>query len=454
MKRMITIFICFCVISAFLWGTDANPDVEKNWHQWRGPHASGVAPHGDPPIEWSENKNIRWKTAIPGHGHATPIVWDDTIFVTSAVKTGQQVELAPIEEPRGRRGRRGRSAAPSSAHQFVIFAINRSDGSIRWQQTAREEVPHEGTHQTGSWAANSPVTDGEHVYAYFGSRGLYCYDMEGNLQWAKDLGNMSTRRSFGEGSSPALYGNAIIINWDHEGDSFIVALDKRTGEELWKVDRDEMTSWATPIVVEHNGTPQVIVNATHRTRGYDLATGKTLWECGGMTANTIPSPVTANGIVYVTSGFRGNALQAIRLDDAKGDITGGAAVVWDYGRDTPYVPSPLLYGDTLYFLKHNRGMLSAFNASTGEAYYGPERLEGISDVYASPVGAADRIYIADRDGVTLVIKHGSTFEVLAENVLNDGFNASPVIVGKEIFLRGNKSLYCIARVKDFTPSKN
>ena len=268
--------------------------------------------------------------------------------------------------------------------------------------------------------------------------------MQGNLQWEKDLGNMSTRRGFGEGSSPVVYGATIVINWDHEGDSFIVALDKRTGEELWKVDRDESTSWATPIIVEHNGTPQVVVNATHRTRGYDLATGKVLWECGGMTANTIPSPVTANGIVYVTSGFRGNALQAIRLADAEGDITGAAAVVWDYGRDTPYVPSPLLYGDTLYFLKHNRGVLSAFNASTGEAYYGPERLEGISDVYASPVGAGDRIYVVDRDGAALVIKHGSTFEVLAENLLDDGFSASPAIVGKEIFLRGNRSLYCIA----------
>ena len=444
MKRAITTTICFCVITTFLWVTDALSDAEKYWHQWRGPQASGVAPHGDPPIEWSENKNIRWKTEIPGQGHATPIVWDDIVFVTSAVETNKQIELAPIEEPRRRRGRRGRSAAPSSVHQFVIFAINRSDGSIRWQQVAREEVPHEGTHQTGSWAANSPITDGEHVYAYFGSRGLYCYDMGGNLQWEKDLGDMTTRRSFGEGSSPALYGDVIVINWDHEGNSFIVALDKRTGEELWKVDRNESTSWATPIVVEHNGTPQVVVNATNRTRGYDLATGKTLWECGGMTANTIPSPVTADGIVYVTSGFRGNALQAIRLAEAEGDITGAAAIVWDYGRDTPYVPSPLLYGDTLYFLKHNRGMLSAFNASTGEAHYGPERLEGISDVYASPVGAGDRIYIADRDGVTLVIKHGSTLEILAENVLNDGFNASPAIVGKEIFLRGNKSLYCIA----------
>ena len=217
MKRALTFVIFFFVITIFLLGMDSYSDVERYWHQWRGPDASGVAPHGNPPIEWNENKNVRWKIEIPGQGHATPVVWADTVFVTSAIKTDQQVELAPIEEPRRRRGRRGRSAAPSSVHQFVIFAINRSDGSIRWHQTAREEVPHEGTHQTGSWAANSSITDGEHVYAYFGSRGLYCYDMQGNLQWEKDLGDMHTRRSFGEGSSPALHGNAIVINWDHEG---------------------------------------------------------------------------------------------------------------------------------------------------------------------------------------------------------------------------------------------
>ena len=445
MNRIVTFIIFFSVITTFLWGMDSHSDSEKYWHQWRGPQASGVSPHGDPPIEWNENKNVRWKTEIPGQGHATPIVWDDTVFVTSAIKTDQQVEREPTEAQRRRRGRRGPpSVASSTIQKFVIFAINRSDGSIRWQQIAREEVPHEGTHQTGSWASNSPVTDGEHVYAYFGSRGLYCYDMQGNLQWEKDLGDMAIKMSFGEGSSPVLYGDVIVLNWDHEGNSFIIALDKRTGEMVWRTNRDEGTSWATPIVVEHNGNPQIIVNATHRTRSYDLATGKMLWECGGMTANTIPSPVTADGIVYVTSGFRGNALQAIRLADAEGDITGAAAVVWEYDRDTPYVPSPLLYGDTLYFLKHNKGVLSAFNASTGEAYYGPERLEGIAEVYASPVGASGRIYIASRDGATLVIKHGSTFEVLAENVLDDGFNASPAIVDKEIFLRGNKSLYCIA----------
>ena len=253
-----------------------------------------------------------------------------------------------------------------------------------------------------------------------------------------------TRRGFGEGSSPTLYGDTIVINWDHEGTSFIMALDTRTGEELWKVDRDEITSWATPIVVEQDGKPQVIANATNRTRGYDLATGEVIWECGGMTLNTIPSPVAANGMVYVTSGFRGNALQAIRLAEARGDITDSEAVVWQHDRDTPYVPSPLLYGDTLYFLKHNSSILSCFNSETGQAYYGRQRLQGITEIYASPVGASNRVYLAGRDGTTLVIKHGPTFEVLAQNVLDDGFDASPAIVDKEIYLRGRKYLYCIA----------
>ncbi|MBI1927213.1 PQQ-like beta-propeller repeat protein [Candidatus Poribacteria bacterium] len=344
----------------------------------------------------------------------------------------------------GRRGGGRGGEQPTQIHKFDLLAIDRRNGSILWQRTAREELPHEGTHLTRSWASHSPVTDGEHVYAYFGSRGLYCFDMQGNLKWEKDLGNMAIKMGFGEGSSPALYGEVVIVNWDHEGDSFITALDKKTGEERWRVERDERTSWSTPIVVEHNGRGQVITSATHRIRSYDLATGNLLWECGGMTDNTIPSPVTADGMVYVTSGFRGNALQAIRLAAASGDITGSEAIVWEYNRDTPYVPSPLLYGDALYFLKSNNGILSCFNAKTGEAYYGPQRLDGIREVYASPVGASNRVYIADRDGATLVIQHGPEFKVLAQNVLDDGFDASPAIVGNEIYLRGRKYLYCIA----------
>ncbi|MFB3040735.1 MAG: PQQ-binding-like beta-propeller repeat protein [Candidatus Poribacteria bacterium] len=444
MKTITTVIVCFCVISTCVWGAESVEDSQKYWPTWRGPGTTGVSPLGNPPIKWSEDQNIRWKIEIPGKGLASPIVWRNTVFVLTAIETDKQVEPQEKSEPQ-RRGRRGPPNINTTIiHKFVIFAINRQDGSILWQRTVREELPHEGTHPTGSWASNSPVTDGEHVYAYFGSRGLYCFDMQGNLQWEKDLGEMTIKLGFGEGSSPVLYGEVIVINWDHEGQSFIAALDKNTGKEVWKVDRDERTSWSTPIVVGHDGKPQVIISATDRTRSYELTTGNLIWECRGMTLNAIPTPVAANGMVYLTSGFRGNALQAIRLASAKGDITDSEAIVWEYDRDTPYVPSPLLYGNRLYFLKRNNGILSCFNAETGEAHYGPQRLEGIDEVYASPVGASHRVYLVGRNGTAVVVKDGPTFEVLAENVLDDGFDASPAIVDREIYLRGHKYLYCIA----------
>jgi len=415
-------------------------EAEKYWPQWRGPHYTGVAPQGSPPLIWSEEKNVRWKIEIPGKGSASPIVWGDLLFIATAIPA--EASKPASNEPAA--GPRRRNIAPTHSQKFVILAIKRKDGSIVWQRTTREALPHEGTHPDGTWASNSPVTDGERVYAHFGSNGLYCYDLQGKLLWEKDLGDMATRNGFGEGSSPALHGNFIIVNWDHEGQSFIVALDKRTGKEIWKADRDEITSWATPLIVEHQGKPQVITNATNRVRSYDLATGKVLWETSGMTVNTIPSPVCANNMVYVTSGFRGSALLAIRLDAAQGDLANSNAIVWRYDQDTPYVPSPLLYGDCIYFLKVNSGILSCFNATTGAENYGRQRLEGINSIYSSPVAARDRVYLTSRDGATLVIKHGAKFEVLATNSLADGFDASAAIVDNEFYLRGRKFLYCLA----------
>jgi outer membrane protein assembly factor BamB len=305
-------------------------------------------------------------------------------------------------------------------------------------------VPHADGHPDSSQASNSPVTDGERLYAYFGSRGLYCLTLKGKLKWKKDLGDMETRMSFGEGSSPALCGDTIVVNWDHEGDSFIVALDKQTGQELWKVERDEHTSWATPIIVEHDGKPQVIAAASGFTRGYDLATGKLLWQCGGLTSNVISSPVSDFGMVYVMSGHRGNNLQAIRFGGAAGDITGSEAVVWQHDKGTPYTPSPLLYGEALYFLKRNDAILSCFDAKTGRAHYTRQRLPGVKGVFASPVGAGDRVYVVGKNGTTVALKHGPAFEVLATNLLDDTFTASPAIAGQELYLRGHRNLYCLA----------
>jgi outer membrane protein assembly factor BamB len=268
--------------------------------------------------------------------------------------------------------------------------------------------------------------------------------MAGAPVWQKDLGDKKMRNQFGEGSSPALHGNTLVVVWDHQGESFIAALDKRTGEERWRVARDEIDTWSTPLIVEHAGRAQVITNGMKQVRSYDLETGTLVWYGAGTTMNPIPSPVAGGGLVFLTAGFRGNNLKAVRLDAAKGDITNTAAIVWTLDRDTPYVPSPLLYDGILYVLKSNNGILSAFDASTGKPHYQLTRLEEAPSVFASPVGAAGRVYIPSQDGTTVVFKHGPAFEVLARNKLDDGFNASPALVDGEIYLRGFKSLYCIA----------
>jgi outer membrane protein assembly factor BamB len=414
-------------------GAEPAPDSELYWPQWRGPAATGVAPHGEPPLSWSETENVRWKVRVPGRGHGSPVVWANRVFL-----------LTSLPATPGAEGDSDDGVTPSGPRRFTVLAIDRGTGGTLWEREAVAQVPHEGTHPDGSWAPASAATDGEVVVAHFGSRGLYVYDLDGDLLWSKDLGDMTTRRGFGEGSSPVLAGDVLVVNWDHEGSSFIVAFDKKSGNELWRQERDEVTSWATPLVVEAAGRLQVVVNATERVRSYDLETGKPVWEAGGQTVNVIPSPVHRNGLVYATSGFRGSALKAIRLAGASGDLTGTDAVVWSYDRDTPYVPSPLLYGDRLYFLKSNSGIVTSLNAETGELLFGPERLDGIEGVYASPVGAADRVYIVGRGGDTVVLRHGDAFEVLAVNTLDDDFSASPAIAGAEMFLRGAEHLYCLA----------
>lgn len=440
-------FLLACIFLSLVSTTVATADskqTEHYWPQWRGPLATGVSPVADPPIEWSESKNIAWKVEIPGKGSASPIVWDRTIFVLTAVPVGDPAEArADAQKTPDRAGPRG--LQPTRVQQFTIIALERENGQVRWRRVLREQLPHEGTHVTGTWASPSPMTDGERVYAFFGSYGLYCLDMDGDLLWEKDLGDMQTRRAFGEGSSPYLYDDKIVVNWDHEGPSFVVVLDKHTGQEIWRRDRDEITSWSTPLVVDHAGQRQVIISATGRVRSYDLDTGEVIWEAAGMTVNVIPSPVFSNGIVHVASGFRGSALLAIRLAGARGDITDSENIVWSLDRDTPYTPSPLLYGEHLYLLKTNDGILSAYKAKTGEKIFGPVRLEKVPNIYASPVGAAERIYIAGRDGVTMVIAKTTEFEVLAVNELDDGFDASPALVDREVYLRGKRYLYRISK---------
>jgi outer membrane protein assembly factor BamB len=452
-----SLIVLVCTITAI--AAPPKGKADTSWPAWRGPLATGVAPKAKPPTEWSEEKNIRWKVEIPGRGHATPIIWGDRVIIQTAVETEKGPKQASIgqphfanQQPPGEGGRRRRGGgfgrrnreAPKHLFEFRVLSIDRKTGKTIWSTTVREELPHEAGHGDASQASNSPVTDGEHIYAFFGSRGLYCLTMDGGVKWKAEFGQMKTRNEFGEGSSPALYGDTIVVCWDHEGEDFIVALNKKTGKEKWRIPRDESTSWTTPIVIEANGKPQVVTIATNFIRAYDLSTGKEIWRCSGMTANTIPSPMVDGDLLYAISGFRGAAALAIRYESAKDDITDSPAIAWKYDKDTPYVPSAAIYKGRLYFIDNNKPILSCLDAKTGKAAYEKQRLPGIDSIYSSILCAGGHVYVVGRNGTAIVLKDGSKFEIVATNKLDDGFDASPAAVGNELYLRGTKHLYCIA----------
>jgi len=423
----VTVFLGACAASA------------ADWPAWRGPLATGEAPGADPPVHWSEGQNVRWKLELPGRGHSSPVVWGDHVFLTTAIPVGE-----PVDPRRDSAEGSHHNIAVRQRHEFAMLAVDRGRGRVLWKRTLAAALPREGGHYTGSLASHSPVTDGEHVFAFFGSRGLYALGHDGAPVWEVQLGEMQTKHGHGEGSSPVLYGDTLIVNWDHAGQSFLAAFEKSTGRRRWKVPRDEVTSWASPIVVEHAGQKQVVVSGTGRLRGYDLASGEVVWECGGLSANVVASPVAGGGMVFAASSYDKQALLAIRLEGAQGDLTGTDHVAWTRSRDTPYVPSPLLYEGSLYVLKHYQGVLTRLVAETGEERSRPFRLTSIGNVYASPVAASGRIYITDRDGATIVLSHAATPEVLALNHLDDSFSASAALVDRELFLRGQRFLYSVS----------
>lgn len=449
MKPIFFLFLLLAVLANTISAKEPFPP-QSDWAQWRGPVFNGTAPGATPPATWSESQNVKWKFKIPGFGSSSPIVWKNQVFILTAIPSGKKVEAPVAPEPQSENqpdGRR-RSEKPDEAYQFVVISVARETGKLLWQKTAKEMVPHEGHHKDHGFASSSPVTDGQHLYVSFGSRGLFCFDLAGNLKWEKDLGDMQTRNSFGEGSSPALYGNTLVINWDHEGEDFIVALDKSSGKELWRQTRDEPTNWSTPLIIKHDGVEQVIVSSTNRIRSYELSTGKVIWECGGMTTNVIPTPIADFGMVYTLSGFRGAALLAIKLGGT-GDLTDKPeAIAWRHAKATPYVPSAVLSGERLYFFSGNMGILSCFNAKTGHPFYEAQRInELMGGVYASPVAAEGRVYLVGRDGKTVTIKDADQLEIIATNVLDDKFDASAAIAGKSLFLRGHAHLYCLEESK-------
>ncbi len=371
---------------------------------------------------------MQWRIKIEGRGFSTPVVVGDRMFLTTAIPVVK--EGGPLD---------------SGEQRFVVMALNKDTGKVIWERTATTEAPHEGYHrQYGSFASNSPVTDGETLFVNFGSRGVYAYDLDGDLKWKKDFEPATdARNAFGEGAAPVVHGKHLVIQHDQEVGSYIVVLDKNTGAEIWRKSRDELSTWAQPLVVDWEGRPLLITSST-RVRAYELATGELVWQCGGLGGNAIPAIVQVNDeFIIALTGWREANLLAIKLG-GKGDLTGDPDYVrWTNDRGNSYTPSPVLHDGIFYMLTDN-GMLSALDAETGEAHYRQQRLPEIQSFKASPVAADGKLYLASESGLVTVVRMGKAFDVIATNNMGDEtFISSPVVVDGKLYLRSQDELFCI-----------
>ncbi|HEX6162378.1 MAG TPA: PQQ-binding-like beta-propeller repeat protein [Vicinamibacterales bacterium] len=404
------------------------------WPQWRGPFNTGMAA-GDAPVSWNAG-NIRWQLPIPGRGHSTPVVAGNRMFLTTAIPTGKSSGVRSS-------GRAGGGADAGLEHRFEVLAIDRNSGKLLWQRTAIVATPHEGYHRTyGSFASNSPVTDGTRVYAFFGSRGLYAYDLNGTLVWKKDFGvQMRMDLAFGEGTPLTLHDGRLLLHFDHLDTGFLVMLDPGTGREIWRTKRTERYNWAAPYVATQGGRRQIIVSG-ETVRSYDFETGQFIWEAAGLGENTIPQPVQHNDLVFAMSGHTIKMLMAIRLGRT-GTLTGTDAIAWSTARGASYTPSPLLHDGRLYVVS-DTGLVSCFDAATGKPHYQQARLPKPYSFKASPVGAAGKVYLATEEGDVVVLRMGDRLDVMATNSFDGhSFIASPVIVDGTIYLRSRTHLFAI-----------
>ncbi|MGH9875158.1 MAG: PQQ-binding-like beta-propeller repeat protein [Pyrinomonadaceae bacterium] len=422
--------------------SSAQARTNASWPQWRGPSGQGTSDEKNLPTQWSANMNIKWKTSIAGRGHSSPIVWGNKIFLTTAIEGA----LVPGAKAVKHMYPEGEFLHPDSVgadhkHLFKVICLDRQTGKILWEQTAFEGTPYDDRHRKSSFAAATPATDGKYVYAYFGTEGLYAYDMKGKLAWKVDLGKIGTV-GMGTGTSPILHENLVIVQCDEEfGEgSFIVGVEKKTGKEVWRTPRKKIeVSWSTPLLVRTARRAELITSGNEAIVAYDPATGKELWRHKGVDSNAIPSPVANSELVFVSAGFPAKIAMAITLGGA-GDLMD--KVVWKYEKGTAYVPSPILYGDYLY-LTTDRGILTCLDARTGEVKYEGGRVPVPATFTASPIAFEGKILMTSEDGDTFVIKAGPKHEILATNTVGEPVYASPAVADGNIFIRGEKNLYCI-----------
>jgi outer membrane protein assembly factor BamB len=403
--------------------------------------AGVAADHPDLPDSWSTTENVAWVTSIPGLGWSSPVVWGDHVFLTSVINTGQQE--AP--KPGFYLGDWPASTAP---HRWMVYDVDFETGNVRWAREIGSTPPGRAKHLKNSYASETPVTDGERVYAYFGNMGLYAIDLSGNPVWSKTLGPFPTRNNWGTGASPALHDGRLFVVNDNDGQSFLAAFDARTGAELWRVNREEGTNWSTPFVWQNELRTEIVTSGSDKVRSYDL-TGKLLWEFSGMSTISIPTPFERFGLLYVSSGYVGDRLRptyAIR-PGASGDIslgpgeTSNAHIVWSWPTAAPYNPTPIVYGD-LYYTLFDRGFFTSHDARTGREVYGRQRITGdASGFTSSPWAYNGRIFAMSEEGDTYVIQAGSEFKVLGKNSLDEMTLATPAVARGSLFVRTASKLY-------------
>jgi outer membrane protein assembly factor BamB len=415
-----------------------------DWPQWRGADGSGVSHETNLPEEWSETRNVRWKTPVPGKGHSSPVIAGRKVFLTTAVEgevvPGAKAVTHLID---GKEWKHPDSVGADRKHAFKVIALDRDTGKVLWEKTAWEGTPYDDRHRKSSYAASTPATDGKMVFAYFGAEGLYAYDVNGKLAWKQDVGRIGTV-GMGAGASPVLYENLVIIQADEENgkDSYIAAFDKKTGRQVWRAARQVQVSWGTPVIVNTGKRAELIATGTETVIAYDPATGKELWRTKGVESNAIPSPVFTREMVVLSAGYPAKVAYAVRLG-ASGEVK-EADYLWKYTKGTAYVHSPILYGDYVYLMT-DKGLLTCLDAKTGAVKYEGGRVPVPATFTASPVAFGGQILLTSEDGDTFFVKAGPKHEVIRTNTVGEPVYSSPAIADGMIFIRGERHLFAIAK---------
>ena len=416
----------------------------QEWPQFRGPGSLGVVEDRTLPETWSQTENVVWKAAIPGTGWSSPVVWGDQIFVTAVTRSTEGEPPQPGLYFGGERG------TPTDPHRWMLYSLDWDTGEIRWAREIHAAVPTSPRHLKNSYASETPVTDGEQVCAYFGNLGVFCYDMDGHARWSKPWGPFLMRNGWGTAASPVRRRGRLFIVHDNDEQSFLVALDWQTGEQIWRVDRDEGSNWSTPYVWENAQRTEIVTTGTDKVRSYDV-NGTLLWELTGMSSITIPTPFSRFGLLYISSGYVGDSRRpvfAIR-PGASGDISLNAGersnefIAWSQPQAASYNPSPIIYGDSYYTL-FDRRFFTAHDARTGREIYGKQRIEVGAAFTSSPWAYHDKIFALSEDGDTFVIRAGPSYELLGKNSLSEMTLATPAIVRGSLIIRTASSLYRIA----------